>query len=365
VIKKYLRTSAVAVFALGFASCRPTVDPPALNFYNWVDEIGSTTIADFERIAGIKVNAEPLTSNRVLETRLLAGNSGFDVVVPSNNFVPRLVAAGVLQKLDKSRLPNWKHLDPELLRRAAEFDPGNEHVVPYLWGTNGIGLERNAVTRALGGSPPQSWALLFDPQLASKLQACGIAWMQAEWLMSNLAMLYLGIDPGSERAVDLERVEALLMGTRDSVRYYDNYRGDADLLSGEICIEPASSGSILQLQQQVAAAKLPREIVYFVPQEGGMLWMDVLAIPADARNVEAAYRFIDYLLEPKVIAGVTNATRYANANRAAAPWISPEIRDNPIVYPDAVTLARLKVDRAGSETFSRLETRMYGRVQSR
>jgi putrescine transport system substrate-binding protein len=357
-----------AALAIG---CARNPEPATLSIYNWVDEIGPNTIRDFEKRHAIRVNYDALTSNRVLETRLLAGSSGYDIVVPSNNFVQRLVAARTLQKLDKTRLPNLANLDPDILRRVAEFDPGNDYTIPYLWGTNGIGMELNAVTAALGRPPPLSWGLLFEPQYASKLQKCGIVWMQAEWLMTNTVLLYLGLDPSSQRPEDLAKVEGVLRGARPYVRYFDNYRGDADLVTGDICIEPASSGSILQAQVQagaMASAGSPattKNIAYFVPQEGGLLWIDLLAIPADAPNIDAAYRFLNYIMEPRVIAAISNATRYANANRAAWPFIDSQLKKNPLVYPDQDTMLRLHVDRSDSDEFSRLQTRMYGRIQNR
>ena len=357
----------LAVSASVFLACGRESEPAqrTLNIYNWVDEIGPGTYSEFEKRTGIHVNNEALTSNRVLETKMLAGRSGFDLIVPSNNFLQHLTRAGVLQKLDKSQLPNLKNLDPEMLKRAAEFDPGNEYSIPYLWGTNGIGLELNAVTAALGGPPPHSWGLLFDPKFASRLQACGIVWMQGEWLMTNFAMLHLGLDPSSERAEDLVRVEDLLGSTRDTVRYFDNYRGDADLVSGDICIEPASAGSMLQAQAQAVVMGSTRKIVYFVPDEGGMLWIDLLAIPVDAPHLDAAYKFLNFILQPAVIAQVTNATRFANANRASLPWVKGELKQNPLIYPDPKTMARLHVDQAESEAFSRLVTRMFTRIQNR
>lgn len=346
-------------------ACGRNPEPATLNIYNWVDEIGPNTVRDFEKRSGIRVNYDALTSNSVLETRLLVGNSGYDIVAPSNNFIQRLVAAGTLQKLDKARLSNLGNLDAEILRRAAEFDPGNAYAIPYLWGTNGIGIEINAVSAALGGPPPRTWGLLFDPKYASKLQKCGIVWLQAEWLMTNTVLLYLGLDPSSQRPEDLARVEQVMRGARPYVRYFDNYRGDADLLSGEICIEPASSGSILQAQAQAKNLANTRRIEYFIPEQGGLLWIDLLAIPADAPNIDAAYRFLNYILEPRVIAAITNATRYANANRAAWPFIDPQLKRNPLVYPDSKTMARLRVDQADTDDFRRLQTRMYGRIQNR
>jgi putrescine transport system substrate-binding protein len=336
-----------------------------LNIYNWVDEIGPNTVRDFEKRTGIHVNYDALTGNRILETRLLAGHTDFDIVTPSNNFVQHLTGAGVLLKLDKTRLPNLRNLDPVLLQRVAEFDPGNTYTIPYLWGTNGIGMDTVAVTKALGGPPPRSWRLLFDPKYASRLQRCGIVWMDAAWLMTNFAQLALNIDPSSERPDDLLAAERLLAGARPYVRYFDNYRGDTDLATGEICIEPSGSGSILQAKEVATqAGRRADRLEYFIPDEGGMLWFDLLAIPADAPHVEAAYRFLNYILEPEVIAAITNATRFANANTAALPFIHPQVKNDPVVYPPPEILKRLHVDQAESAAHSRLETRMWSGIQS-
>jgi putrescine transport system substrate-binding protein len=340
--------------------------PAVLNIYNWVDEIGPDTVHDFEKRTGIHVNYDVQTSNRILETRLLAGHTDFDIVVPSNNFIQHLTGAGVLLKLDKTRLPNLRNLDPVLLGRVAEFDPGNTYAIPYIWGTNGIGMDTVAVTKALGEPPPRSWRLLFDPKYARRLQRCGIVWMDAEWMMTNFAQLAQGLNPSSERPEDLLAAERLLVASRPYVRYFDNYRGDSDLATGEICIEPASSGSISQAKDvAIQAGRRGDQIEYFIPDEGGMLWFDLLVIPADAPHVDSAYRFLNYMLEPAVIAAVTNATRFANANAAALPLIQPKVRNDALVYPPPEVIKRLHVDLAESAAHSRLETRMWSRIQAR
>jgi putrescine transport system substrate-binding protein len=335
-----------------------------LYFSNWDGEIGPNTLAEFERSAGISVVVEEIADNVSLQTKLLTGSSGSDVVVPGSNFLQPLIAAGALQKLDRSKLPNWRHLDPVLLRALERIDPGNQYGVPYVWGTQGFAYNAAAVERALGREPGASWRLVFDPAVAQQLAPCGIAWQDsAGSIMVDLVLLAIGRDPAAENIADLQAAEAALMRVRPYVRYIDSsgkYR--SDLASGEICVSTGSSGELLQARDIAIENRTGVDVRYVLPSEGALLWVDLLVIPAGAPHVDAAHRFINYLMEPAVIAAVTNASRFANANRDADALVDPAVRNDPAVYPPTHERTRLHLVPAESQEYARLRSRMWIRV---
>ena len=299
-----------------------------------------------------------------MQTRLLTGHSGGDVVVPGSNFLQPLIAAGALQKLDKSRLPNWRHLDPVILKALERMDPGNQYGVPYVWGTQGFAYSVQGVTRALGHEPEPSWRMLFDPEIARRLASCGIAWQDsAGSIMVDLALLAIGRDPGAESADGLLAAESALLRVRPFVRYIDSSdRFRSDLASGEICVATGASGELLQARDVAIQNRTGVDVRYVIPVEGALMWVDLLVIPADAPHVEAAHRFIDFLLEPPMIAEVTNASKFANANRDADALVDPVVRADPGIYPPPEVRSRLHLVPAESQEYSRLRSRMWTRV---
>jgi putrescine transport system substrate-binding protein len=335
-----------------------------LYFSNWDGEIGPNTLTDFQTRTGISVVVEDIPDNVSLQTKLLTGHSGTDVTVPSSNFLQPLIAAGALQRLDRSRLPNWRHLDPALLQALESIDPGNQYGVPYLWGTQGFSYNAQAVARSLGRDPEPTWALLFDPALARHLAQCGIAWQDsAGSIMVDLVLLAIGRDPARESTTDLQAAEATLMSVRPYVRYIDSsgsYR--SDLASGDICIGAGPSGDALQARDIARENQTGVDVRYVIPKEGGLLWFDLLVIPANAPHAESAHRFIDFLMEPAVIAAVTNASKYPNANRDADGLVDQAVRNDPGVYPPAEARSRLRLVPAESPEYSRLRSRMWLRV---
>ena len=335
-----------------------------LYFANWDGEIGPNTLAEFKRRTGISVSVESIPDNVSLQTKLLTGHSGSDVVVPGSNFLQPLIAAGAIQKLDRSRLPNWRHLDPMLLRALERLDPGNQYGVPYVWGSQGFAYNVSAVTRALGREPEPSWRLLFEPATARQLASCGIAWQDsAGSIMVDLALLAIGRDPAAESAEDLRAAEAALLAVRPYVRYIDSSsQFQSDLATGEICIATGASGELLQARDIAIENGTGVDVRYVLPSEGALLWVDLLVIPADAPHVEAAHRFIDYLLEPAVIAEVTNAAKFANANRDAEALIEPAVRNDPGIYPPLDVRTRLRLVPAESQAYARERSRMWMRV---
>lgn len=359
------------------ASCgRPASEGPApagevadraeVNFANWVTEIAPGTLAGFERETGIHVNLELIESNVLLETKLLTGGSGNDVAVPSSNFLARLIGSGALRKLDRSRLKNLAHLDPVVLRQLEAVDPGNQYAVPYLWGTSSFAYNVARVRRALGREPPESLAMLFDPQIAERLAPCGITWIDGGgWLMVDLALIYLGRDPNSESSEDLAAAEAVLKRVRPYVRYIDSARFDTDLAAGETCIGVGPSGDLLQARETARTGGAGNEIRYVLPKEGAVMWIDVLVMPRDAPHPDAAHRLIDHLLAPAVIAEISNATRFRNANLDADALIDVALRREPGVYPAPEVLDRLHLARGESLEYSRRQTQLWTRIRSR
>lgn len=346
---------------------RAAMTPEPVYFSNWEGEIGPNTLAEFQRRSGIPVVIDVIADNVSLQTKLLTGHSGSDVVVPSSNFLQPLIAAGALHKLDKSRLPNWRHLDPAILGALETMDPGNQYGVPYVWGTQAFAFNVQAVTRALGREPEPSWRLLFDPTNASRLASCGIAWQDsAGSIMVDLALLAIGRDPGREIEEDLLAAEAALIGVRPYVRYIDSTeRFRSDLASGDICIATGASGDLIQARDIAAQNRTGVDVRYVLPQEGALMWVDLLVIPSDAPHVDAAHRFIDFLMDPAVIADVTNTAKFANANRDADAFVDRAVRSDPGVYPPAEVMSRLHLVPAESQEYSRLRSRMWTRVLTR
>ena len=287
---------AAALAAAGLAVLAGPAAAEEIHVYNWADYIGPDTLAAFEAETGIEVVYDVYDSNEVLEAKLLAGNSGYDVVVPTSTFLRRQIPAEVYQTLDREKLPHWRNLDPALLRSAEADDPGNAYGAVYLWGTNGIGYNVAKVAERLGEEAPvDSWALVFDPATAAKLADCGITMLDTASEMVPLALAYLGLPPDSTRAEDLEKVAALFEAVRPYVRYFNAVQYNTDLAAGEVCVSVGFSGDVFMAADQAAEGV---EIAYSVPKEGAMLWFDMLAIPADAPNPAGAHAFIDFLLRP-------------------------------------------------------------------
>lgn len=335
-----------------------------LHVLNWADYIGESSIPDFEARTGIKVVYDVYDSNEMLSTKLLTGNSGYDVVFPSGEYLARDIPAGVFLPLDKSRLPNLSHLDPAITRIAGTYDPGNQYAIPYLWGTTGIGYNPEKVARLLGTRKIDSWSVLFDPETASKLASCGIAMLDSAVGIFGPAKIYLGRDINSETAEDLADAEELLLKVAPLVRYFDSSRYVNDLATGEICIAIGWSYGIYQAQVRGAQAAAPVEIDYVLPKEGAPMWFDFAAIPVDAPNPEGAHAFLDFLLEPDVIATISNTVGQPSGNSTALPLVEASIRDNPNLYPTAEVMQRLQAYQPPSQEFTRRVNRAWTRIRS-
>ncbi|HET9445099.1 MAG TPA: polyamine ABC transporter substrate-binding protein [Steroidobacteraceae bacterium] len=335
-----------------------------LHVFNWSDYIAEDTVSNFEKQTGIKVTYDVFDSNDVLETRLLAGNSGFDLVVPSASFLERQIKAGVFQKLDKSQIPNLQHMDPDIMNRVGLHDPNNEYSVPYLWGTTGIGYNEDKVKKVFGDAPPDSWNYIFDPKNAAKLKDCGISLLDAPDEILKIVLAWMGRDPNSQKEEDLKAAEAKLMPIRPYVRKIHSSQYIDDLANGDLCIAVGWSGDILQARDRAEEAGQGVKIKYAIPKEGTIVWFDMLAIPADAKHPKNAHAFINYLMEPQVAANNSNFVNYANGNGASLPMVSDEVKTDPGIYPTPEVKAKLFPSLAYGEDFQRLMNRMWTKFQT-
>jgi putrescine transport system substrate-binding protein len=336
-----------------------------VNFYNWSDYIDPEVLKDFTRETGIQVIYDTFDSNDLLETKLLAGKSGYDVVVPTAYFLERQIKAGVFQKLDKGKLPNLANVWPEVGNRLATYDPGNQFAVNYMWGTTGIGYNVKKAREILGPEAKiDSWDLVFSPGNIAKFKDCGVHMLDSSDDVFPAALKYLGLDPNSKDAADLEKAADLVMKVRPSVRKFHSSEYLNALASGEICLVLGWSGDIKQAQKRAAEAKGGVEVGYAIPKEGAQMWFDNLAIPKDARNVANAHALIDYLLRPEVAARNSNFIAYANGNLASQKFISKAILEDPTVYPDEATMKRLYTITARDQKTLRLANRLWIKVKT-
>ena len=340
--------------------------PRVVNVYNWSDYIAEDTLENFTKASGIKVTYDVYDANETLEAKLLAGKSGYDVVFPSAQpFAQRHIASGIYRRLDRSKLPHYKHLDPEILKALEKVDPGNQYVVPYMWGTTGIGYNINKVAEALGSDAPvDSLRLLFDPAVVAKLARCGVTLMDDEAEGLGAALIYLGKNPNTNDPKDIEAAAEVISKVRPYIRYFHSSQYINDLANGDVCVAQGYSGDVLQARDRADEAGNDVEIGYSIPKEGAILWFDVIAIPKDAPHPDNAHAFIDYLLVPDVIADITNYVSYANPNLAATALVDEEIRADQSIYPPAEVRARLVTSEVPPAEVQRLRTRTWTRVKT-
>ncbi|MGH8434456.1 MAG: extracellular solute-binding protein [Pseudomonas sp.] len=338
---------------------------PVVRIYNWFDYIGPDTLKNFQKEAGVQPKYDVYDSNEVLEAKLLSGRSGYDLVVPSDSFLPNYMKAQVFQALDKSKLPNWKNLNPDLLRVLAAKDPGNQYVMPYMWGTNGIAYNVDKVKAILGDDAPlDSWELIFKPENLAKLKQCGVAFLDSPTEVIPEVLQYLGLPPNSHNPEDYKKAEEHLNKLRPYVTYFSSSKFVSDLANGEVCVALAWSGGAMQAANRAKEAGNGVKVEYRIPKEGTAAWFDVLAIPRDAQNIDEAHAFLNYLLRPEVVAPISDHVAYANPNQAADQLISADLRDNPNVYPPAEMQAKLYSVEMLPPSLERLRTRTWTKIKT-
>jgi putrescine transport system substrate-binding protein len=364
---------SVALACLSFASCGRHSDSPSrpgaaseekvVNLYNWYDYIKPEVLRKFEAQYGIQVRYNVFDSNNTLEAKLLAGHSGYDVVFPSGAYLESMISAGVFRPLDKAQLPNLKNMDPAIMQRLAAHDPGNVHAVVYAWGITGIAYDEAKVSARLPQAPVDSWSLLFDPAVAARLADCGIGLYEAPNIIVPSVLAWLGEPPNSEDAGKLERAQNALMAIRPYIRKVSSGSLVDDLATGELCVIIASNGDAMQAQERTRIAGNGERVRYSIPREGAVMWFDVAAVLADAPHPTNAHRFIDFLMDPAIAAENSNAIHFPNGNAASQSSLQPELT-NTAIFPGPQLASRLIPERAKSEGYVRLRTRMWTRFRT-
>ncbi len=367
-MRRLVTAATIAVFAL-FSVHTAAAQGKVVNIYNWSDYIDPKVLEDFTKETGIKVVYDTFDANETLEAKMLAGKTGYDVIVPSHTYLKRFIQAGVLQKLDKSKLPNLKNAWPEIMQRLANYDPGNEYGVNYMWGTTGLGINVERVKQRLGETPVNSWDVLFKPENLSKLRDCGVHLIDTPDEMIPAALHYMGLNPDSKDPTEIEKAAGLLQKIRPFIRKFHSSEYINGLANGEICLAVGYSGDILQAKSRAeeaakTAKKKPVALDYVLPKEGALMWFDSLSIPKDAPHVENAHIFINYLLRPEIAARNSNAISYANGNLASQKLIDKEVTGNPSVYPDAETMKKLYITSPYPQDVQRVVTRAWTRIKS-
>ena len=336
-----------------------------VNVYNWSDYIAEDQLKDFTKDTGIKVNYTTYDSNEILDAKLRTGRSGYDIVVPTASpFFVRQLQANIFLPLDRSKLKNWKNLDPEIMTALAKYDPENRHGVPWMWGTTGIGYNVAEIRKRMPDAPVDSLRMIFDPAVVSKFQDCGVMLLDSATDVLPAALKYLGLDPDSKNMADLTKAADVVKAIRPFVRKFHSSEYINALAGGNICLAFGYSGDIFQARDRGAKAASKVEIDYAIPKEGSLLWIDVAGIPKDAPNVANAYRFLDFMMEPKVAAASSEITGYANGNKAAFALLPKDISGNPLIYPPADVRAKFYTITAGNAEQIRERTRLWTAVKT-
>ena len=354
----------LALSLMGAMAGAAQADDKVLHVYNWSDYIAPDTIANFEKESGIKVVYDVFDSNETLEAKLLAGKSGYDIVVPSNNFLAKQIKAGVYQELDTSKLSNYSNLNKSLLKAVSVSDPDNKHAFPYMWGSIGIGYNPEKVKAALGVDKIDSWDVLMKPENIAKLKSCGVSFLDSPTEMLPIALHYLGLPTDTQKKADLKQAEDLFLKIRPSIGYFHSSKYISDLANGNICVAVGYSGDIQQAKSRAAEAGGKVKVAYDIPKEGAGSFFDMVAIPKDAENVDAAYAFMNYLLKPEVMASITNSVRFPNGNEKATALVDKDITSDPGIYPAADVQAKLYAIADLPAATQREMTRSWTKIKS-
>ena len=364
--RRCIRPAVLLLAGLGLpgASAVIAAEKPILNIYNWSDYIDEELIEEFEREYAIRVNYDIYDSSEIVDTKLLTGHSGYDVVVHSASFSARLIPIGVYQDVDYSRLENWHNIDPDIVAKIRRYFGDDIAGVPYMWGTTGFAYNREMILKRMPDAPLDSAAMLFDPAVVSHFADCGVSVLDDPTSVIPIAMMYLGYPANSVEPEHLAKVEELLKAVRPYVKYFSSTKMLLDLPSREVCLAMAWSGDYAVAVNRAAEAGIKIDLGYTIPKEGAIDWYDIMYIPADAPHPENAYLFIDFMLRPEIVARASNYIGYANANRSATPLVDPSLTGDPAIYPDAKTMERLqptvvlppKQERRRSRTWTKIKT---------
>ncbi len=363
-MRKYVLGVGAALCALVVgASALLAAEDKVVHVYNWSDYIDDTILKEFEAETGIKVVYDTFDSNDTLETKLLTGNTGYDVVVPSGSFLARQITAGVFRELDRAKLTNYGNMDPAIMARVAIWDEGNKHAVPYMWGTTGIAYNVKKIKERMPDAPVDSFRMVFDPEVIAKFKDCGVYLMDEVDDMHQIVLNYLGEDGNSQNAETLKKVVPVLKAVRPFVTKFHNSAQIEALANGDICLTMGWSGDMLQAKNRAIEAKNGVDIAFSIPREGTLMFFDMLAIPADAPHPDNAHAFIDYLMRPEVIAKASNYIFYANGNAAATKLVDPAIVNDPSVYPPPDVMKKLFVVTPYDAKLQRVATRQFSSIR--
>lgn len=347
--------AALALLAAPWAMAKDT----QLNVYNWSDYIAKDTIPNFTKETGVQVKYDNYDSDDTLQAKLLTGNSGYDIVVPTSNYAGKQIQAGIFSPLDKAKLPNLKYLDPQLMSLVAGADPGNKYVVPWAWGTTGLGYNVTKVTQILGKVPLDNWDILFKPENISKLKACGVSVLDAPDQVFAAALHYIGKDPYTTNPADYQAALAMLKKIRPYITQFNSSGYINDMVGGDICFTYGWSGDVVIAKHRAMEAKKAYNIEYYIPKGGAPVWFDVMAIPKDAAHKDAAHEWINYIETPQVNAAITDAVYYPTANAEAKKYVKPDIAKDPAVYPPQNVVKTLFLLKPLPVDIQRLQTRLW------
>ncbi|MTI15734.1 polyamine ABC transporter substrate-binding protein [Rhodobacteraceae bacterium RKSG542] len=361
-MKKMFVAAGTVLFGMAVAAAQ--AQDRQVNVYNWSDYITPEVLKDFEKETGIKVNYDVYDSNEVLETKLLTGGTGYDVVVPSATFLDRQIQAGVYQKLDKDKLPNLKHLREDIRQKTEVFDPENAYSINYMWGTSGLGVNEEKVKALLPDAPMDSWDILFNPELLKQVSSCGVYVMDEPDEMIPAALNYLGLDPDSNKPADIKKAGELLKSIRPYVQKFHNSEFINALANGDICMAYGWSGDVMMAGDRASEADNGVEITYILPKEGAQMWFDQMAIPADAPHADEAHEFLNFMMRPEVVAKLTDYLYYANGNKDATPLVDKEISSNTNIYPDDEVMTKLYTITAKPIKTQRQMNRLWTNVKT-
>ena len=350
-----------AAAALLVAATGATAQQKVLNVYNWAEYIAPDTLKNFEKETGIKVRYDNFDTNEVLHAKLVAGKTGYDIVVPGAHFAKQQIEGGLLQPLDRSKLTNWGNLDPALLEQLAKVDPGNKFLVDWMWGYIAVGINTEKVKKALGDlpMPANAWDLVFDPKYASKLKSCGVSFLDSASEMLPVALHYIGKPPFSKDPKDYAAAGEMLKKVRPSVGRFSSSGYISDLAAGGLCAVVGYSGDINIARNRAIEGKTKQDVLALVPSGGSMIFFDTMAIPKDAKNVDEAHQFINYILRPEVHASLTNTVFYANPNKASLKFVKPEVANNKTVFLPPEDLKKMFVSETVSQDIRRVQTRTF------
>jgi putrescine transport system substrate-binding protein len=354
--------AAAAVILFPFAA--PAQEEKVVNVYNWSDYVGEGVLEDFTKETGIEVVYDVYDSMEMMETKLLAGGSGYDIIVPTDRNLQRLIEAGVVQKLDKSKIPNVEHQWDVTAKQLESFDPGLEHSANYMWGTTGIGYNVDKIKERMPDAPLNSWAMIFDPETISKFADCGVHLLDSPDDLIPAALNYLGLNPDSKDRADIEKAGELLKSIRPHIQKFHSSEYINGLANGDICLAVGYSGDVLQARDRAAEANAGVTVEYSIPKEGALIWLDAFAIPADAPHPENAHAFINFMLTPKIAARNTNFIFYANGNKASQQFIDEEVLSDTAIYPDAETMGKLYTTSISPPRVQREMTRVWTEVKT-